>query len=91
MRFQFLRFLSPTYIRLYGRLMTDRRTPRPAKAAVILALAYVISPFDLVPDWIVGLGWLDDLVILVAPLIYLVRVSPPQAVAKHLRDIKGAS
>jgi len=27
---------------------------------VILALAYVVFPFDLVPDYIPVLGWIDD-------------------------------
>ncbi len=29
---------------------------------LILAL-YIISPFDLIPDFLVGLGWLDDLIL----------------------------
>lgn len=29
----------------------------------ILALAYLLNPFDLVPDVLVGAGWLDDLVV----------------------------
>lgn len=37
-----------------------------AKSIVIfiLTLAYVISPIDLIPDWIIGFGQLDDLAIL---------------------------
>ena len=30
----------------------------------ILALLYVVNPFDLLPDIVVGAGWLDDLVVL---------------------------
>jgi hypothetical protein len=30
----------------------------------ILALAYVLSPYDLFPDLIIGWGWVDDLIIL---------------------------
>ena len=29
----------------------------------ILALLYIICPYDLLPDFIVGWGWLDDLVV----------------------------
>jgi uncharacterized membrane protein YkvA (DUF1232 family) len=31
---------------------------------LILALIYVLSPYDLLPDMILGWGWIDDLVIL---------------------------
>jgi uncharacterized membrane protein YkvA (DUF1232 family) len=31
---------------------------------IVLALLYVLNPFDILPDAIIGLGWLDDIVIL---------------------------
>jgi DnaJ like chaperone protein len=31
---------------------------------LILALLYVLSPYDLFPDMVIGWGWIDDLVIL---------------------------
>jgi len=31
---------------------------------IILAVLYILSPFDILPDWVIGLGWLDDAVIL---------------------------
>lgn len=31
---------------------------------IILALAYLLNPFDLLPDVVVGAGWLDDLAVL---------------------------
>ena len=31
---------------------------------IVLALLYVLNPYDVLPDMIVGLGWLDDIVIL---------------------------
>ncbi len=30
---------------------------------IILALAYLLNPFDLLPDFVVGAGWLDDLAV----------------------------
>ena len=32
--------------------------------AILAALLYVVSPVDVVPDFIPGLGWLDDLLVL---------------------------
>ena len=37
----------------------------------IVALAYIISPIDLIPDYIIGLGQIDDAVILGLSLYFL--------------------
>ena len=49
-------------------LMRDPRIPFWAKAAIpAAAAAYVISPVDLIPDFLIGVGQLDDIgVILLA-------------------------
>lgn len=31
---------------------------------IVLALLYILSPYDLLPDMVIGWGWIDDLVIL---------------------------
>jgi uncharacterized membrane protein YkvA (DUF1232 family) len=40
-----------------------RKVPWRAVAAVAAAVAYVISPFDLIPDFLVPVGWTDDLLV----------------------------
>ncbi len=37
---------------------------------VIIALIYIISPFDALPDWLIFIGWLDDLGIATAVLLW---------------------
>ena len=37
----------------------------------VIALAYIISPIDLIPDYIIGLGQIDDAVILGLSLYFL--------------------
>lgn len=41
----------------------------------IVALAYVVIPCDLLPDWLVGIGWIDDIAILGLLWWYLFRYS----------------
>lgn len=48
--------------------MRDQRTPWYAKAIVILTLAYIISPIDLIPDFIPVIGLLDDIILI--PIAY---------------------
>lgn len=45
---------------LVWAMMRDARTPLAAKLTAVLAILYVISPIDLVSDFIPILGWLDD-------------------------------
>ncbi len=42
----------------------DEETPKYVKAVIVGALGYMILPVDLMPDAIVGLGWLDDIAVL---------------------------
>ena len=47
--------------------LKDSRAPFAARGLALLALIYIVWPFDLIPDVIPVLGWLDDLTI--APLL----------------------
>lgn len=61
-------------------------TPTVAKVICIVAVAYALSPIDLIPDFIPVLGYLDDLV-LVPGLIWLtVRILPPHVVLRCRTD-----
>jgi uncharacterized membrane protein YkvA (DUF1232 family) len=42
---------------------TYRKLPWRAVAALAAAVVYVVSPFDLVPDFLVPLGWTDDVLV----------------------------
>ena len=42
----------------------DPQTPAKVKAILLAALAYFVMPFDVVPDFIAGLGFTDDAAVL---------------------------
>ena len=54
-----------------------RETPWPVKAVLILLLAYLASPIDLIPDVIPVLGMLDDLAVAAVALWLAYRLTPP--------------
>jgi len=41
-----------------------RQVSRPALVAAVAGLLYFLSPLDAIPDWIPGLGFVDDLAVL---------------------------
>jgi uncharacterized membrane protein YkvA (DUF1232 family) len=73
--------------RLAVRLFREPRVPMVLKAVPLLALLYVISPVDFVPDFIPGLGQLDDLGIIIAALELFVRLCPSVAQSFHQEAI----
>jgi uncharacterized membrane protein YkvA (DUF1232 family) len=44
----------------------DRQTPTRVRAVLLAALAYFILPMDLLPDFIISLGFTDDATVLTA-------------------------
>jgi uncharacterized membrane protein YkvA (DUF1232 family) len=69
-------------VNVYQLVLRDNRTPWYAKATLGLAIAYFLSPIDLIPDPIPVLGQLDDLLI-VPGLVWLsLKLIPPEVVAE---------
>lgn len=54
----------PNFMKLMYRLMKDERVPKGDKILLGATVAYVLSPFDFLPDVIPFLGKLDDLLLL---------------------------
>ena len=48
--------------------MLDPTTPLASRLTLIGALAYFVTPFDIVPDFILALGFIDDASILLAAI-----------------------
>ncbi|TMC62820.1 MAG: DUF1232 domain-containing protein [Chloroflexi bacterium] len=65
--------LVPDVLRLVRDLLADGTTPLPVRLALAGLLAWIISPIDLIPDFIPVLGPLDDVVVAVLVLRYVGR------------------
>ena len=66
----------PDCVTTVRRLRRDPRVPRRARVAVIVAGLYVLSPIDLIPEFIPVIGPLDDVVVVGLALRYAGRRVP---------------
>ncbi len=66
---------------LAWRLLWDRRVSFFTKLVPIALLGYLLMPFDLVPDALLGLGQVDDLVVVLVGMRMFVSLCPPDVVA----------
>ena len=82
------RLLPPLirYVRLIWRLIRDKRVPIVLRALVPLAVVYVLSPLDLLPDRRApfGLARIDDLIVLGLAVLLLTKLAPRRVVDEHL-------
>src|SRR5437763_8400734 len=62
----------PAYLRLLGGLLTDKRVSMLDKLLVAGAMAYIVMPIDLIPDFIPFFGEIDDLYLLIFALQRLI-------------------
>ena len=56
----------------------DSRTPIRAKGVILLVVGYAASPVDLIPDFVPGLGYLDDLLVLPVGIAVAVWLIPDE-------------
>lgn len=70
---------------LFKDVLRDPRVPRVAKIKVGAALAYLVSPLDLVADVIPGVGMLDDVAIVAFAARELLDGAGPDIVREHWR------
>jgi uncharacterized membrane protein YkvA (DUF1232 family) len=61
-------------------------TPVYLKALMLLIPAYLLSPIDLIPDFIPVVGWLDDAIVIPLMVSLIVRMLPQRAPATTRRD-----
>lgn len=83
--FQKLRSVGRAFkqeIRVYQLVLHDERVPKRAKWFLGLALAYLVSPIDLIPDFIPLLGYLDDVIIVPALVLLALQFVPKEVIVE---------
>ena len=66
----------PACVTTVRRLRRDQRVPRRAKVVVVLAGLWVLSPIDLIPEFIPVIGPLDDVLVVAFAFRYAARQVP---------------
>ncbi|MDN9010984.1 YkvA family protein [Brevibacillus laterosporus] len=76
--------MAPDLFVLLARLLVDKRVATGAKAIAAVAVAYFISPVDLIPEALTGpVGYLDDIVLAVYALHKILSSTEQVIVQEH--------
>lgn len=73
----------PNVAKLLARLARDPRVPMRRKVLAGAVFVYIVSPIDLIPDLIVGIGLLDDVVLAALVLNHLLQGAGAEVVDEH--------
>jgi uncharacterized membrane protein YkvA (DUF1232 family) len=81
----FLRFKRE--LQLYRNILADPRTPRLTKILLGSAVAYAVTPVDIIPDFIPVVGLLDDAIIVPALVYLALKTIPKPLLEEHRRAL----
>ena len=73
----------PRLVRLLYQLARDPDVPRQAKAVLGFTVAYLLSPIDIIPDFIPVLGYLDDLYVVALAVSLVMELAGEDKVRQH--------
>jgi uncharacterized membrane protein YkvA (DUF1232 family) len=74
--------------RLFLSLFADRRVSLWLKVSAVSGLIYVFSPLDVLPDFLTGIGLLDDLIVSLLIMQAFVELAPAEVVDEHCRRLR---
>lgn len=77
----------PTYVRLVWGLLRDPRVPLGQKGLLVLLAGYLLTPLDIIPDFIPILGQVDDIAVTLLVIDLFIRSAPREIVDEHLARI----
>ena len=80
-----LAVLIPNLVILFRGLLGDERVPRSSKAWLWFALAWFLSPLDLIPEFIPIAGPLDDAIVAALVLTHVLHRTDRTVLEDHWR------
>ena len=75
----------PNLLVLFRGVLRDPRVPRGSKIWVLVAVIWIASPIDLVPEFIPVLGPADDLIVAALVLRHVLKRTDRSVLAEHWR------
>lgn len=81
---EILTFLPAVYL-----AFRSPKTPVKAKILAGLTVAYALSPIDLIPDFIPGIGYLDDIIILPAMITWTIHAIPKELFDGFMQEARA--
>jgi uncharacterized membrane protein YkvA (DUF1232 family) len=75
--------LIPNLVVLFRGLLRDRRVPRSSKALLWAAVLWIVSPIDLIPEFIPVIGPLDDAVVAALVLRFVLKRTDREVLFEH--------
>jgi uncharacterized membrane protein YkvA (DUF1232 family) len=69
-------------VHLMIKLFFDRTVPPPVKGYILVAFAYLVSPIDIIPDFIPAAGFVDDLLVLAVIMNKIINNSDEELLEK---------
>ena len=73
----------PNLVLLFRGLLRDPRVPRRSKVLLVVGLAWVASPIDLIPEFVPVIGPLDDAIVAALILRNVARRAGRDVLAEH--------
>ena len=77
--------LLPNLLALFRGLLSDPRVPRATKLLIGFAIAWFVSPIDLIPEFVPIAGPLDDAIVAALILRRVLRRAGPDVIERHWR------
>ena len=75
--------LVPDVARLLKRLVSDSSVPFGVRLWLVALLVYLLSPIDLIPDFIPVIGFADDAIMVAIAIRFATRRAGSAAIERH--------